>query len=235
MSLHNGTGRAADPIVSAIEGRIRAGQFKDGEPLPSERELMEEFGSSRTVVREAVRVLASKGVIEARPRYRPVVRAPGFDTALDVMSSVVTHLLSQPGGVKNLFDTRVMIESALVREAAIKADKNDMAALKSALDANGAAIEDSDLFYQTDMDFHAVLYVIPSNPVLTALHKAYVNWLRPKWSQMPRLPERNRENHLAHKAIFEAIQMRDPDAAERALRAHLGDAWDQVRKSFGNI
>ena len=141
-------------------------------------------------------------------------------------------MLVDPNGVKNLFDTRIMIETALVRQAATDANKEDIAALKGALEANAAAIEDSELFYQTDMGFHKILYEIPRNPIMPVIHKAYATWLAPQWSQMPRLPARNRANYEAHKSIYDAILMRDPDAAEAALQAHLKNAWNQVRETF---
>ncbi|RMD94815.1 MAG: GntR family transcriptional regulator, partial [Alphaproteobacteria bacterium] len=197
--------RAADSVVREIEARIRRGALRHGAALPSERELMAEFGVSRTVAREAVRTLAARGLVEARPRHRPVVRKPGFDSAIEAVSGIVMHLLAEPGRVKNLFDTRVMIEVALARHAAIEARREDIAAMKAALDENAAAIDDSDRFYQTDKAFHGVLYAVPKNPVLPAIHRAYSQWLEPHWSRMPRLPERNRENHAAHTAIFEAI------------------------------
>ncbi|MEM6664510.1 MAG: FCD domain-containing protein, partial [Pseudomonadota bacterium] len=130
---------------------------------------------------------------------------------------------------------RIMIEAGLVRQAALEATKSDVAALRDALARNGEAIEDSERFYQTDMAFHAVLYQVPRNPVLPAIHKAYTSWLAPHWLQMQRQPDRNRENHAAHTAIFQAILMRDPDAAEAGLRSHLQAAWTQVESVFGDI
>ena len=94
---------------------------------------------------------------------------------------------------------------------------------------------ESDRFYETDMAFHSVLYTIPKNPILPALHKAYTGWLADHWKQMPRLPERNRQNFQAHSAILDGILNRDPDAAEDALRRHLTDAWEQVRATFDNL
>ena len=226
--------RAADSVVSRLSEKIQSGEYSDGTPLPPERLLMEEFGISRTVVREAVQSLSKQGLLEARPRHRPIVRKPGYDSAISAMESVVHHLLNNSGGVKNLFDTRILVEAALVRQAAQQARKDDIAALKTALEANEAAIDDSEQFYRTDRAFHALLYEIPRNPVLPALHRAYVTWLAPQWSQMPRLPERNRANLTAHEQIFDAILMRDPDTAEAALRAHLEQAWDQVCQTFGD-
>ena len=227
--------RAADQVVSKLEARIFSGALAAGDPLPAERELIEEFHVSRTVAREAVTILASKGLIEAKPRFRPVVRRPDFETALGVLGGIVQHLVGQDGGVRHLFDTRTFIESALVRQAAISADKQDIVNLREALAKNGDAIDDSELFYKTDMAFHSVLYTIPRNPIFLALHKSYTAWLGNHWRQMPRLPDRNQRNFEAHQAIFNAILSRDPDVAEAALRKHLADAWDQVHATFDKI
>ena len=224
--------RAADLVVSAIEDRIAAGELADGAPLPPERDLIEAFGVSRTVVREAVATLASRGLVEARPRFRPIVRRPGFDAALAAASGVVGHLLTQPGGVKNLYDTRIFLEAALVRQAALQARKEDIEALGRALEENGAAIGNSESFYRTDVAFHAVLYEIPRNPVFPAIHKAFTGWLAPHWTRMPRSPQRNRMNFQRHSDIFNAIRDRDPDAASEALTAHLNTAWEYVRGTF---
>ncbi|SFR52608.1 DNA-binding transcriptional regulator, FadR family [Yoonia tamlensis] len=229
------TGRAADRVVRVLAQKIRDGVIAHGAPLPAERDLMVEFGISRTVAREAISALSSQGLVEAKPRHRPVARKPGFDAAMDATGSIVGNLLLQPGGVWNLFDTRILVEASLVRSAAEKANKHDIAALETALLANKAAIHDSDLFYQTDMQFHRIFYNISGNPVWPAVHRAYVTWLAPQWGQMPRLPERNKANFAAHAAIMDAILMRDPDAAEAALKSHLMQAWDQVRLTFGDI
>lgn len=224
--------RAADAVVRKIELRISSGELADGAFLPAERELMLEYGISRTVVREAVARLASRGLLEARHRFRPIVRRPGYDAALSAIGGVVSHLLGENNGIKNLYDVRVFVEAALVRNAALHARKEDISALRLALAANEQAISDSQSFYATDVAFHAVLYDIPRNPVFPSLHKAFTSWLAPHWQRMLRSPERNRVNYLAHRAIFDGIVDRDPEAAERALQSHLGAAWEYVRGTF---
>ena len=235
QTQQSGRDRAASALIAEFERQILDGTLGNGEPLPPEREIVQAYGVSRTVVREAVLALSNKGLIDARPRFRPVVRAPDYDAAVTAVGSVVTRLLSAKGGVKNLFDIRIMMEAALVREAAAAASREHIARLKTALEANRAAIDDSETFYETDVAFHRVFYEVPDNPVLPSLHRAYTDWLSPQWSRMPRLPDRNRRNYEAHKAIFEAILLRDPDAAEAALRRHLDAAWAQVRETFGEI
>lgn len=225
-------GRASDYLVDQLEAKILSNNIKDGETLPSERGLMDEYQVSRTVVREAIATLASKGLIITKPRFRPVARKPGIDSALDSISGIVSHLLSQPNGVKNLFDTRIMLEAMLVREAAIHANKDDIKALRKALKANYEAIDDSKVFFTTDILFHSILYAIPKNPILPPLQKAFVSWLSNHWKKMAILPKRNEMNYNYHKKMFEAILNRDPDEAEKALRDHLTDGWKDIEKTF---
>lgn len=229
------TPRAADTLIAIFERQILDGTLKDGQTLPPEREIVQTYGVSRTVVREAVLALSNKGLIEARPRFRPVVRTPGYDAAIQAVGSVVTRLLTVPGGVRNLFDIRIMMEAALARDAAIHANRDHIAEMKEALAANEAAIETSEDFFDTDIAFHSVLYKIPNNPILPSIHKAYTDWLSVHWLQMPRHPERNRVNYQSHRAIYDAVLMRDPDAAEQALRKHLDDAWSQVQHTFKDL
>ena len=227
--------RAADRLVAVIEAQIQSGALASDDPLPPEREIVREHGVSRTVVREAVRILASKGLITARPGFRPVVARLGYDSAIGAVGSVVTQLLGQPGGVRNLFDLRIRMEASLVRDAAQAATSEQIKELEYALEENRLAIPHSTRFYETDVSFHSVLYDIPMNPVLPAIHRAYTDWLSQHWIKMPRSPERNQTNYEAHKAIFDAILRRDPDRAEEALRSHLRFAWDQVSSTFGNL
>lgn len=232
MSDGDNTQRASDLLADQLAAQIQSGELADGQPLPSERQLMEDYGISRTVVREAVLALSNRGLVEARKRFRPVARKPGIDAAFTAVESIVAHLLNEPKGVRNLFDTRIILEAALVRQAAESATKQDILALRAELEANGAAMHDSEAFYETDIAFHNAIYQITDNPVLPAIHRAYTNWLAPQWSKMPRLLDRNQANFEAHTEIFEAILSRDPDAAEAALRRHLNVAWEQVVKTF---
>lgn len=221
--------RAADTVARLVEQKISSGAFADGSFLPTERELMEVFGVSRTVVREAIARLASQGFLESKARFRPVIRRPGFEAVLAAAGSVIGRLLTDAGGIKNLFDSRVFFEMALVRHAALHARRGDIDRLTGAIEANELAINRREEFYDTDVAFHRVLYEIPRNPIFPAIHASYVSWLSPHWRRMPFIPGRNRTNFLRHQEIYKAIVDRDPDAAEFALRAHLNSAWEFVR------
>ncbi len=193
---------------------------------------MQQFHASRTVVREAIAALANRGLLECKPRFRPIVRKPDYTAALQAIGGTVGHLLDERGGVKNLYDSRVFLERALVREAARAARREDVLELREALAVNEAAVSDLDEFYATDVAFHGVLYRVPRNPIFLAVQQAYIDWLSPHWEKMPRSKERNLVNYKSHERIFLAIEDRDPDAAEQALISHLNAAWEYVRATF---
>jgi GntR family transcriptional regulator, sialic acid-inducible nan operon repressor len=227
-------GRASDALAERLAALIAAGEFEEGDRLPPERDLMQRYGVSRTVVREAIASLANRGLLHTRPGFRPIVRRPDYDRALDTIGQFVKHLLGDEAGVHNLFETRIFIESGLARAAARNARKQDIEELGAALERNRAAIGDGEAFYDTDVAFHAVLYRIPRNPIYPVLHKAYVEWLIRHWCEMPRAADIDRLNFAGHAAVFEAIVGRDPDAAEQAMRRHLEVAWELVRSTFPN-
>ena len=227
-----GEARAADAIVQALERRIVGGEFENQERLPSERELIEEFGASRTVIREALTTLSNRNLIVRKLRNRPVVRRVGYDTVLDATSPVIQQLLSDPEGVRDLYDARIFVEKGLVRNAVENAGRDDIKSLKSSLAANKEAIEESDAFYATDVAFHRVLYTIGGNPIFPAIHEGFVSWLAPHWARMERLPEHNARIYEAHEAIYQAILERDTDEAEAALVRHFDIAWEFVKSTF---
>lgn len=128
--------RSADAIRQDIEQAIVSGELDRGKPLPTERALIEQYGTSRTVIREVITTLAAKGFLKCRHSHRPIVCPPDASAAMRAAGSVIKYLLANSNGVHDLFEVRVLFERMLVRDAAIKADKHDIQTLKGALDAN---------------------------------------------------------------------------------------------------
>ncbi len=224
--------RAADALAARIEQQILNGVLKNAKPLPAERDLMTQFGVSRTVVREAISLLAARGLLTTRMRHRPVVHKPDYSTLLSATDAIVRHMLAEPDGIRSLYESRKFVERGLVREAAVHATMEDIAALKDALGANREAISNSLQFYETDMAFHAVLYRVMRNPIFPVVNDGFRAWLAPHWQKMQSSHARNALNFQAHKAIYEAIVERDPDRAEAAMARHLDQAWNLVKDTF---
>jgi GntR family transcriptional regulator, sialic acid-inducible nan operon repressor len=224
--------KASDRVAAAIVAAVEQQQWRTGDRLPPERELMQLYGVGRSAVREAIAGLATRGVLQVKPGHRPVIQSRGYDSALSTFSALVSGMIGDRAGIQNLFGMRVFVEAALVRHAARHATPKDIEALTAALDANRAAIDDPESFYRTDVAFHRVLYGIAGNPILPVIHKLYVDWLYDHWISMPRSSEINRMNFTAHAAIHDAIVQRDPDRAEDLLRRHLITAWQFVQSTF---
>ena len=106
---------------------------------------------------------------------------------------ISTFLLIGATAQANEIETK-FVEAGLVRLAAEKASKEQIARLKAALKSNEDSIDDSLAFYETDRAFHRLLYDVVDNPVFPAIHTAFSDWLDVRWRQMPRDPERNRTN-----------------------------------------
>lgn len=207
-------------IAEHIELAIFAGRLSVGDKIPSERDLMQQFGVGRSTVREALFTLQRKGLLTARAGAAARVSQPDANTLIDDLSGAARHMLTRPNGVRELQDARMLFEVGLARSAAKHASEDEIEALRLALEANGAA-EDQDTFVRTDLTFHYTLAMISHNAIFTSIHHALMEWLVNQRSMSVRAGATRADVFAQHKAIFEAISRRDAPAAEAAMESHL--------------
>jgi GntR family transcriptional repressor for pyruvate dehydrogenase complex len=220
--------RLYEEIAGRLEAMIHEGHYTPGDQLPSERELMKQFGVGRPAVREALFALQKMGLVAINSGERARVTQPTPKVVFESLAGSARHLLAAPDGVRNFQEARLFFEIGLARYAAEHASEADLAELKRALDANRQALDNLYAFERTDVAFHYVLALIPRNPIFTAIHEAIVAWLTEQRSTTLRTPGQKFVACRAHEKIYEAIASRDPDAAERVMRAHL----DQVTEAY---
>ncbi|KAB2876135.1 MAG: transcriptional regulator NanR [Bauldia sp.] len=219
-----------EEIAARLERMIAEGHYAPNDPLPSERTLMETFGVGRPAIREALFHLKKLGLVELRSGTRARVTRPTPQFVVDGLSVTARHMLAAPDGIHNFQDVRVFFEAGLARHAALHATDRDLAAFKVALDENRASIGDLRRFERTDVAFHYVLAVIPGNPIFTAIHAAFAEWLLEQ-RQTTLAPGQDEIAYEAHGAIFDAVAARDPDRAEQAMRDHL----DYVARRYTDV
>jgi len=224
--------RASDELIAFFEAQIRTGNLKTGQPLPSERKIAQEHGVSRTVAREVVFGLENKGLVIRRTGYRPVVVRAGNETTVENPDTFASKLIAPKSGVRDLFNLHIWMEALLAREAALNATDADLRDFETALNANENAIDDPELFTETDVAFHAVIYSLSGNPLFPEIHNEFTDRLAPHWAKTQRCYAQNKRNFEAHKRIYDAVLLRDPDAAETAVRDHLNSTWRQVSVAF---
>lgn len=217
-------GRIYEKIVEQIERRILTGDLKVGDQLPPERELAEHFGVSRTAVREAVKALRQKGLVEVQPG-RGTFITNGTSQAMRHSLGLMIKI-GQADGASNLVEVREIFEPEIAALAATRADEEDIAALREAVTAMDAALEDADAFVEADLDFHLALAEATQNALVPTLIDSIVDLLREQRKRIALVEGGLQRGQFHHKRVLDAIIRHDPEAAREAMRAHL----QQVRQ-----
>ena len=215
--------KLSDMVEEELEQMIRRREFAEGEQLPSERELMTFFNVGRPSVREALAALKRKGLVQISNGERARESRPSADTIISELSGVATDFLARPEGIAHFEQLRMFFESSLVRYAAEFATDEQIARLGKALEMNSQSLDDNDLFIRSDIEFHRELAEIPANPIFMVVHVALLDWLIAARPSVPQeeLHAHNNVSYQQHIDIFRAIEARDPDAADAALKTHL--------------
>jgi DNA-binding FadR family transcriptional regulator len=210
-------------VVHEIGVRILNGELKPGDTLP-DNGVLDEADVSRTVVREAIKVLAAKGLVESRPKVGTRVR-PRRDWNLldpDVLAWQV-EAGADPGFLEQALELRRMIEPAAARLAAERASEPQIAALYEAYEEMFAAGDDLDAFMAPDLRFHSLLLEACGNELLEHMSEIFTAVLRTVFAYSSSSSRSYPRAARRHRAIVEAIEARDPDAAERAVLRLIDD------------
>ena len=213
--------RVYQHIAVKITEQINNGRLEDGELLPSERELAETYGASRSSIRQALLLLQSSGLIAVRQRARARVTRMGTPAFFSQLSGAAKSLLAEPNGVANFQEARMFFECGLARYAARHASQKELDRLESTLAQNKRAINNPALFAKTDLAFHDILAEIPRNPIFTALDAALSEWLMQQRRVGMAIRGAIRRAYEGHEAIYRAIANHDVEGADAAMAEHL--------------
>ncbi|GHC36029.1 transcriptional regulator NanR [Aidingimonas halophila] len=211
----------SEQVAEQLEVDILEGRLKEDDQLPTERELMEQFGVGRPAVREALFYLQRLGLIAINSGTRARVIRPTAEAVMARLSGVTRQLLVKSEGQQYFQEARAMFEISLARYAARHATDDDLARLRAALEDNRVALGHEARFKRSDNDFHGVLASIACNPIFDAIHEALSEWLDDRRAEALQQEGEDQAAFQAHTEIVEAIESRDPDAAEAAMRRHL--------------
>ncbi len=216
--------RLYERIVSQIEERIVAGDLKAGDQLPSENELAKQFGVSRTAVREAIKALREKRLVEVRPG-RGTFITNGMPDAMRHSLGLLMKF-GPANGSASLVEVREILEPEIAALAARRITDGDIAAMQEAIATMDTALDDVDRFVEADLDFHLALAEATQNPVIPLLMDSIIDLLREERKRIGLVEGGLRRGQSHHKKILQAVTRRDAQAARRSMQAHL----EQVRK-----
>jgi DNA-binding FadR family transcriptional regulator len=211
---------------------IKSGSVGLGQPLPSERELMERLGVGRPAIREAMQSLETIGLIEIRHGGRARVAEPSIGRMVDQISETMKHLLANsPASLENLKEARATVEREMARLAARRRSAADLERLTEILAEQLVAIHDPVRFRTLDGRFHREIASISGNPIFSALIDALFRWLSDFHVDLVSVPGLEQLTLSEHRDILAAIARSDAEAAGGAMGDHLMRANDLYRQS----
>ena len=205
----------AAQAAQLLLARIKDGEWSLGQRLPGETTLAAQLGVGRSTLREAIRELAGKGVLDSRQG------AGVFVIALDVTDDWDTVLRS--ANIASVIEARIAIEAECAALAATRRTPADLRTIRRTLAARGVTGQSVPEHVDADMAFHRAVIAAAHNDVLTQLFDAFLPRLRLAMIDMLKIRPIASEpcDHALHQQLADAIVARDPDAAAAASRTHL--------------
>ena len=222
-------------LAGELVQRIVRGQYPPGSAMPAEPALCESFSVSRTVVREAVKMLQEKGLVQVRRGSGTVVNPQLMWNMLDEL--VLTASVAEDGGLEVLDDlvvTRRLLESDMAHVAARLADDEVIEQLEQLVDPMDALVNDPAAYAELDRAFHDAVMRTSGNriarAVVRALESQVVNTARYLGEVRPDLCV---ASNRGHRNIYLRIAAHDADGAAAATFKHITEAWVVRRKGSG--
>ena len=218
-----------EQIAEQIEKRILSGELRKGDRLPPERDLAEQFHASRTAVREAMKILAQKGLVEMRPGRGTIIIDGANEAMQDSIDLAMKLKLREVGGSNNLVEVREILETEIAALATVRATETEVAMMREAVRIIDENLENADAFIAADNRFHEALAIATQNALILILLKSIVNLLSEQRKLIFAVVGGPQRGQFHHRRILESVIQHDPEAARAAMRAHLR----QVREDSG--
>jgi GntR family transcriptional regulator, transcriptional repressor for pyruvate dehydrogenase complex len=223
----------AEQLVERLSLQIRAGEIAPGAKLPTEAEIITCHGVSRTVVREALSRLSAAGLTETHHGIGTFVRkaAPGADFGIEP-----THIATMVE-VLALLELRISMETEAAALAALRRSEDQLTAIREVLDAFGRAIDEGTGTVDHDFQFHLRIAQATGNRYFAELMGYLGTMVIPRTRlNTAELANLDRKEYLVrvhreHQDIHDAIARRDPEAARAAMRTHLANSRERLRRA----
>jgi GntR family transcriptional repressor for pyruvate dehydrogenase complex len=217
--------RLHEQVAGKIQELIIGESLRPGDKLPSERDLAERLGVSRTVIREAVRVLSAQGLVEAKAGSGTYVRELSPNDAAAPIE-LFLNLRQVPDRYKNLSEVRRTLEVDIAGLAAERATDEDITAMEAAVEGITAQVGDAERFTQYDLAFHEALAAATHNELYSVLLTPITDLLLEFRLTAYRYDAQSSiEGALTfHRRILDRAKARDAEGARQAMRDHLHQA-----------
>ena len=220
--------RLYERVIEQIMDLIRNRELKPGDKLPPERELAEKFSISRGSLREAFRVLESRGLIKSKPgggRFIREIRKNGHNNRENIILSL------KKSSILELLEAREMFEVKIVELAAQRATAEDIELIGKALNKmNEEEGLKNDEKTQSDTEFHLAIARASHNFVFVNIIKLHLDLLQETREKTWQIPGRKEEQYQEHQAILQAIKEHNIKKAGEAMLKHLRNVREVLVK-----
>jgi GntR family transcriptional regulator, transcriptional repressor for pyruvate dehydrogenase complex len=222
----------AHDVVDTLAGRVRDGSLAPGDKLPTEAAIMEEFGVSRTVVREAISRLQAAGLVATRHGVGTFVVGMGDAATFRITPDKLETLQD----VIAVLELRIAVETECAALAAMRRTPENLGTLRNALKAFLDAVAEGRDAVGPDFQFHLEIARATQNHHFVDLMATLGGMMIPRARLEPPGPlTPDREAYLRrvnteHESIVEAISRQDPEAARAAMRTHLANSRERRRR-----
>lgn len=215
-------------VVHVLGQRIVSGAIKQGEILPPEATMAEEMEVSRTSLREAMKVLSAKGLVEARPKVGTRVRDARFWNQLDA-DVLAWRCASMPTAdfVQKLSEMREIIEPAAAASAAKHRTLTQLKRMQLAFDAMEAS-HDPESWTTADIDFHEAILAATGNELLISLFSVIETALSSYFTMSAHTAANFKYSLPQHRTVLQAIRDKDPDVAHKAMLKVISDTKENL-------
>jgi GntR family transcriptional repressor for pyruvate dehydrogenase complex len=210
--------RVYEDIVQQIRNLIQKGKLKQGDQLPTERELVDTFKVSRASVREAIRYLESMKFVKSRQGDGTYVIASSEEALIQPLA---TALFLEKDSLMDIFTIRKFIEPQVAKLAAENATASEINELEEILEEQAKDLGNGLNLTKTDSEFHNLLTRIAKNRVLERLLFAILDLLAQTREKYLQVEGRAQKSLKGHREVLSAIKARNPVAARQAMRRHL--------------
>lgn len=210
-------------VTERLERLIHERHLEPGDRMSSERELAEQFGVSRTVIREAVRSLVARGLLEVRPGSGTLIKAP---TAETVVQSVVSYMqVGQPDfDYGKIHEVRRVLEVEIAGLAAQRRTQADLQTIRSYIERMEASVQDRPAFAAADVAFHVALAQATHNELFTILLDSIAGVMFRVRELGGRVRSALQHAIRFHKKIYRQVEAGNAERARQAMLEHLLDS-----------
>lgn len=222
--------KLSDEVFDRLRRMILDGELAPGDPVPSERDLMDRFGVGRPAVREALQTMGTMGLITISHGERSRVNEVSPTLVFQQLNTVAQFLLSaDPATLDNLKEARKLFEIGIVRIAAANRTPQDIAALRRLNDAQRRQLGNAIDFIRCDIAFHQHIATMSGNPIISAVSDAMLKWLFNYHTSLLHWSEKEQITLDEHDRIIDAIEGGSPEVCAEVMRIHLDRSADNYR------